>query len=92
MSEIDRQRIAAVRKLEELGYRFVAGEWAADDAGPMIAVGDGCYRMVVKRPADLSELPGPPARKRACYRLGVDSGRVCDGAGRRRLLQVAVAA
>jgi hypothetical protein len=53
MSEIDSQRIAAVRKLEELGYGFSAGEWVIDVGGQMIAVGDGCYRMVVKRPADL---------------------------------------
>ena len=32
--EIDRQRIAAVRKLKELGFTFVRGEWL-----PTVAVG-----------------------------------------------------
>jgi len=27
MSTIDKQRIAAVRKLEQLGYTFAAGDW-----------------------------------------------------------------
>ena len=27
MSKIDRQRVAAVRKLEQLGYTFAAGDW-----------------------------------------------------------------
>ena len=27
MSNIDKQRIAAVRKLEQLGYMFAAGDW-----------------------------------------------------------------
>jgi hypothetical protein len=27
MSNIDKQRIAAVRKLEQLGYTFAAGNW-----------------------------------------------------------------
>jgi hypothetical protein len=29
MSNIDKQRVAAVRKLEQLGYTFAAGEWHA---------------------------------------------------------------
>ena len=34
MSPIDRQRIAAVRKLEGMGYKFAAGDWMepANDA------------------------------------------------------------
>jgi hypothetical protein len=27
VSNIDKQRVAAVRKLEELGYTFAAGDW-----------------------------------------------------------------
>jgi hypothetical protein len=36
MSTIDKQRIAAVRKLEQLGYTFAAGDWMhpANDAAP----------------------------------------------------------
>ena len=36
MSNIDRQRVAAVRKLEAKGYTFATGEWMApaDDAAP----------------------------------------------------------
>ena len=29
MTNIDKQRVAAVRKLEELGYRYEGGEWVA---------------------------------------------------------------
>jgi hypothetical protein len=32
MSNIDKQRIAAVRKLEQLGYTFAAGAWHAPAA------------------------------------------------------------
>jgi hypothetical protein len=35
MSNIDKQRIAAVRKLEQLGYTFADGDWHAP--GGMIA-------------------------------------------------------
>jgi hypothetical protein len=29
MSNIDRQRVAAVRKLEAMGYTFAGGDWTA---------------------------------------------------------------
>jgi len=29
VTNIDKQRVAAVRKLEQLGYRFDGGEWVA---------------------------------------------------------------
>jgi hypothetical protein len=55
---IDRQRIAAVRKLKELGFTYINGEWV-----PAVAVGtpppqieaDAMHAVLVRR-ADL--LPG----------------------------------
>jgi hypothetical protein len=39
VSNIDKQRVAAVRKLEVLGYSFQGGEWAP--ASPSAAAGPG---------------------------------------------------
>ena len=38
MSTIDKQRVAAVRKLEQLGYTFAAGDWmqSANDAAAVV--------------------------------------------------------
>jgi hypothetical protein len=50
MSNIDRQRVAAVRKLEGMGYTFAAGDWmqpANDTAAP--AITDDLYALLVKR-------------------------------------------
>jgi hypothetical protein len=42
MSTIDKQRIAAVRKLEQLGYTFAADNWMhpTNDAAPAPAITD----------------------------------------------------
>ena len=58
MTNIDKQRVAAVRKLEELGYKF-AGEWthAANDAPVAVlvpAITDPMHALLVQR-ADVLE-------------------------------------
>jgi hypothetical protein len=58
VTNIDKQRVAAVRKLEELGYKF-AGEWMrpANDASVAIlapAVTDPMHALLVQR-ADVLE-------------------------------------
>ena len=53
MSTIDRQRVAAVRKLEGLGYNFAAGDWMApaNDAAPAAPSlnGDALHTLFVRR-------------------------------------------
>ena len=55
VSNIDKQRVAAVRKLEELGYKFVAGDWMhpTNDAAPAPAITDALHALLVKRADDL---------------------------------------
>jgi hypothetical protein len=55
-TEIDKQSIATIRKLEQLGYTFAGDEWihSANDAaavGPNIT--DELHAMLVKRTDDL---------------------------------------
>jgi len=53
---IDKQRIAAVRKLEQLGYMFAAYDWmhSANDAAAMApTITDELHAMLVKRADDL---------------------------------------
>jgi hypothetical protein len=50
MSTIDRQRVAAVRKLEAMGYTFAAGDWmqpANDAVAPVIT--DALHALLVRR-------------------------------------------
>jgi hypothetical protein len=58
MSNIDKQRVAAVRKLEQLGYTFAAGDWHAPagmTAAPsMSAQADAMHALLVQR-ADVLE-------------------------------------
>jgi hypothetical protein len=52
MSNIDRQRVAAVRKLEQLGYTFAAGDWMqpANDAAAVVpAITDALHALLVAR-------------------------------------------
>jgi hypothetical protein len=56
MSTIDKQRIAAVKKLEELGYMFAGDGWihpvnVAEAIAPTIT--DELHAMLVKRADDL---------------------------------------
>ena len=55
MSTIDKQRIAAVRKLEQLGYTFAAGDWMhpADGASPAPAITDALHALLLKRADEL---------------------------------------
>ena len=73
MSNIDKQRVAAVRKLEELGYSCRDGEWVPPassmgeavtatiaDSDTMIAASCGCARMRARiswRTVSLKALP-----------------------------------
>ena len=54
-STIDKQRIAAVRKLEQLGYTFAADDWMhpADGASPAPVITDALHALLVKRADDL---------------------------------------
>ena len=52
MSNVDRQRVAAVRKLEAMGYTFAAGDWMqpANDAAAVVpAITDALHALLVKR-------------------------------------------
>jgi hypothetical protein len=58
MSTIDKQRIAAVRKLEQLGYTFAAGDWmhpANDTLAPPVT--DALYTLLVRRADELMSCP-----------------------------------
>jgi hypothetical protein len=51
---IENQRVAAVKKLEELGYTFAAGEWMEpghDAIAPKIT--DALHALLVKRADEL---------------------------------------
>ena len=57
MSNIDRKRVAAVRKLERLGYTFAAGDWmqpANDAAAVAPAITDALHALLVKRADELA--------------------------------------
>ena len=50
MSTIDKQRIEAVSKLEEMGYAFVGGEWRQPDNETVApSIMDALHALVVKR-------------------------------------------
>ena len=55
MSTIDKQYIAAVRKLAQLGYTFAGGDWMhpTDSASPTPAITDALHALLVKRADDL---------------------------------------
>jgi hypothetical protein len=56
MSTIDKQRIAAVRKLELLGYTFAGDDWmhrANDAAAIAPTITDELHVMLLKRADDL---------------------------------------
>ncbi len=58
MSNIDRQRIAAVRKLEQMGYTFADGDWvqpANEAVAPVIT--DALYALLVRRADALMTCP-----------------------------------
>ena len=56
MSNIDKQRVAAVRKLEQLGYAFAGDDWMhpANDATALTpTITDELHALLVKRADDL---------------------------------------
>ena len=56
MSTIDKQRIAAVRKLEQLGYTFAGDDWmhqANDPTAITPTITDELHAMLVKRADEL---------------------------------------
>jgi len=60
MSAIDKQRIAAIRKLEQLGYTFAGDDWihSANDAAAIApTITDELHAMLVKRADDLEGCP-----------------------------------
>ena len=61
MSIIDKQRVAAVRTLEAMGYAFDAGEWRkptdANSTPPAPWVGDALHAMLVERADVLKGCP-----------------------------------
>ena len=55
MINIDKQRIAAVRKLEQLGYSFASDDWMRPtyDTAPALEISDALHDLLVKRADDL---------------------------------------
>jgi hypothetical protein len=53
MGEIDRQRIAAVRVLEALGYQYRAGEWRAPFTLALADEADTMYALLTEMANDL---------------------------------------
>lgn len=49
MSEIDRQRIGAVRTLEALGYCFLDGRWEWPTDAPRWAEADALHALLIQR-------------------------------------------
>ena len=56
MSIVDRQRITAVQKLEDMGYTFSAGEWVppAEESSVRTSGGDTLHTLLVKRADELA--------------------------------------
>jgi hypothetical protein len=60
MSMVDKQRIAAIRKLEQLGYTFAGDDWthSANDAAAIApTITDELHAMLVRRADDLEGCP-----------------------------------
>jgi hypothetical protein len=67
MSTIDKQRIAAVRKLDQLGYTFAGDDWMhpANDAAVIApTITDELHAMLVRRADDLEGCPAGPDEER----------------------------
>jgi hypothetical protein len=60
MSTVDKQRISAVRKLEQLGYTFAGDDWmhpANHTAAITPTITDELHAMLMKRADDLEGCP-----------------------------------
>ena len=68
MSTIDRQRVAAVRKLEQMGYTFAAGDWMQPDNDTAPAITDALHALLVAR-ANAIAMPneGSPEEAELAY-------------------------
>jgi hypothetical protein len=71
MRNVDKQRVAAVKKLEAMGYTFAAGDWMppANDASAVVpAITDPLYALLVAR-ADAIAVPneGSPEEAELAY-------------------------
>jgi hypothetical protein len=67
MSTIDRQRIAAVRKLAQLGYTFAGDDWThpANDAAAIApSTTDELHAMLARRADDLEGCPASSDEER----------------------------
>lgn len=62
MTNIDNQRIAAVRVLDALGSTFLAGEWKAPDgnAASLIPSADAIHGLLMRRADELAGCSAPP--------------------------------
>jgi hypothetical protein len=56
MTNIDKQRIAAVRTLEAMGFTFAGGEWKAPDGTPpsFIPSADTMHGLLMRRADELA--------------------------------------
>jgi hypothetical protein len=53
MGEIDRQRVSAVKKLQELGMAWYGGAWQEPNYKEFLAEADAMHALLVKRADDL---------------------------------------
>jgi hypothetical protein len=84
VNNIDRLRVAAVRKLEAMGYTFAAGDWmqSANDAAAVVpAITDALHALLVARPDALINI----STVMAGQRLGLEE--VDDGILEQKTLQ-----
>jgi hypothetical protein len=94
MSTIDKRRIAAVRKLEQLGYMFAGDDWthSANDAAAIApTITDELHAMLVKRGDDLEGCPAGSDEEReltaieraigAYEAVRWPAGKIADGKG-----------
>jgi hypothetical protein len=75
MSNIDKQRIAAVRKLEAMGYVFHEHDWTGP-AIPATFEADTMHALLVPRADAIEGCTQPPGGNRACV-IGDTEG--CTG-------------
>jgi hypothetical protein len=94
MSTIDKQRIAAVRKLERIGYAFAGDDWMHPDNEAVAitpTITDELHAMLVKRADDLEGCD--PGSDEQCELAAIEraigayeavrwpTGKIADGKG-----------
>jgi hypothetical protein len=89
MIDIDKQRVAAVRKLEQLGYRFDGSEWVAPTPATatnqsILAAADAVLAALVLRADALEGCPEGSVEEAELAVISdvIDaySGSMCEGA------------